>query len=275
MICYTQDLRRWERLVDSASMKQFEPASLENYHRPVVLLGAAAFCVAANMRLAEPLIPRIAQEFSATVGDASVVSTAFALAYGITQLICGPLGDRYGKFRMVSIAMTLAAIVVFAASLVQSLTALALIRLVAGAAAAAIISLGLAYVADIVPYDRRQAILARILTGQLIGVVFGQAAGAMIIEFAGWRVAFAILGSAFALVAMALWIELRSERVNKVRNSAPLSLRGMIRQYLAIAESSHSRLLLLAVFAEGFLFFGALAYFGAFLRSTLAIDYFK
>jgi MFS transporter, YNFM family, putative membrane transport protein len=251
------------------------PGGRVNVLRPVALLGAAAFCVAANMRIAEPLIPRIAQEFSVSAGAASVIATAFALSYGICQLIYGPLGDRYGKFRLVAIAMTLSALAVFGAALAQSLTALALLRLASGATAAAVITLGLAYVGDIAPYKERQATLAHILTGQLIGVVFGQAAGGMIIEFAGWRVAFMVVGSAFALVAVSLWIELRFAHVNRARTSDPLNPRRLFRQYLALAASPRSRLILLAIFAEGFLFFGALAYFGAFLRSTFAIDYFK
>ena len=46
--------------------------------RPVVLLAAGAFCVSSSMRIAEPMLPRIAQEFSVTPGTASVIATAYA-----------------------------------------------------------------------------------------------------------------------------------------------------------------------------------------------------
>lgn len=243
--------------------------------RPVVLLAAGAFCVSSSMRIAEPLLPKIAQEFSVTPGAASVIATAYALSYGVCQLVYGPLGDRYGKYRLVAIAATLSAVVVAGAALAQSLVALALLRLASGAAAAAVITLGLAYVGDIVPYNERQATLARILTGQLTGVVFGQAAGGVIIEYAGWRAAFVVVGAAFALVAVALWLELRFGQVDKARASEPLRLGRLIRQYGRIAAAPRSRMILLAIFAEGFLFFGALAYFGAFLRSAFALDYLR
>ncbi|MGH6621471.1 MAG: MFS transporter, partial [Alphaproteobacteria bacterium] len=118
--------------------------------RPVVLLAAGAFCVSSSMRIAEPMLPRIAQEFSVTPGTASVIATAYALSYGVCQLVYGPLGDRYGKYRLVAIAATLSAAAVAGAALAQSLVALALLRLASGAAAAAVITLGLAYVGDIV-----------------------------------------------------------------------------------------------------------------------------
>jgi MFS family permease len=207
------------------------------------------------MRIAEPLIPKIAQEFSVTVGAASVIATAFALSYGLCQLVFGPLGDRFGKYRLVAIAMTVSAAVVAGAALAPSLGALALFRLAGGVAVAAIIPLGLAYVGDIVPYGERQATLARILTGQLVGVVFGQVAGGIIVELAGWRAAFLVVGGAFALVALALWIELASGRVDKARVAEPMRTGRLFRQYVRIALAPSSRRVLLAIFGEGFLFF--------------------
>ena len=246
-----------------------------NVLRPVVLLAAGAFCVSSSMRIAEPMLPRIAHEFSVTPGTASVIATAYALSYGICQLVYGPLGDRYGKYLLVAIAATLSAAAVAGAALSHSLTALALFRLASGAAAAAVITLGLAYVGDIVPYGERQATLARILTGQLTGVIFGQAAGGMIIEYAGWRAAFVVVGGAFALVAAALWLELRFGHVNRARSSEPLRFGRLIRRYGRIAAAPASRIVLLAIFAEGFLFFGALAYFGAYLRTAFGLDYLR
>jgi predicted MFS family arabinose efflux permease len=246
-----------------------------NVLRPVILLAAGAFCVSASMRIAEPMLPRIAHEFSVTAGAASVIATAYALSYGICQLVYGPLGDRYGKVLLVAIAATLSAATVAGAAAAQSLTALALFRLASGAAAAAVITLGLAYVGDIVPYGERQATLARILTGQLTGVVFGQAGGGMIIEYAGWRAAFLVVGGAFALVAAALWLELCRGKVNRATSAEPLRFGPLIRRYGRIAAAPASRMVLLAIFAEGFLFFGALAYFGAYLRTAFGLDYLR
>ena len=48
--------------------------------RPIVLLSAAAFASVATMRVADPLLPQVAQEFGVTAGEASIIATAFALA---------------------------------------------------------------------------------------------------------------------------------------------------------------------------------------------------
>lgn len=241
--------------------------------RPIALLSAAAFCSAASMRAADPLLPQIAQDFAVTTGTASVIATAFSLAYGLCQIVYGPLGDRFGKYRLIAAAMTAATLAVAAAAAAQSLTALAWLRLGAGATAAAVIPLAMAYIGDIVPYEQRQPVLARFLSGQILGLIFGQAAGGMLIEFASWRAVFLLLGGAFALVTAALWLELRGPRVVRLRSDAPLRIGRLVRQYTALAAAPRPRAVLLAVFAEGFLFFGAFAYLGAFLRHAFALDY--
>src|SRR3546814_2286525 len=74
----------------------------------------------------------------------------------------------------------------------------------------------MAHVGDMVPYDRRQTVLARFLTGQILGVVFGQAAGGALIEASDWRAVFVILGCAYVVVAALLWRELASGRIQHV-----------------------------------------------------------
>jgi YNFM family putative membrane transporter len=192
--------------------------------RPIALLSAAAFCSAATMRVADPMLPEIAREFATTPGAASVVATAFALAYGLFQVIYGPLGDRFGKYRVIVVGMIMSAAAVSAAAIAGSLGQLAGLRFVAGAAAASVIPLAMAYVGDIVPYEKRQPVLARFLSGQILGVLFGQAAGGVIIEYLSWRQAFLLLGMAFAVIAVTLWIEARSPRVVEVKSSTPLRI---------------------------------------------------
>ena len=50
----------------------------------------------------------------------------------------------------------------------------------------------MAYVGDVTPYDRRQPVLGRYLTGQITGQLFGQAAGGVLGDLFGWRNVFFI-----------------------------------------------------------------------------------
>ena len=249
------------------------PSSSRPTWWPIALLSMAAFCVAATMRVADPMIPRVALEFGTTPGEAGVMVTTFTIAYGLCQLIYGPLGDRYGKFRLVTLAMTVSGIVVAFGALAGSVGALAMLRLGAGAITAAVIPLAMAHVGDLVPYDKRQAVLARFLSGQILGVVFGQAAGGALIEATDWRTVFLVLGAAYGLVSVLLWHELLTGPAQPPPDRRKGGIARAMRQYTGMLAASRPRVVLTAVFVEGFLFFGALAYVGAFVHDRFELDF--
>src|SRR3546814_6070213 len=89
-----------------------------------------------------------------------------------------------------------------------------------------------------VPYDRRQTVLARFLTGQILGVVFGKAAGGALIEASDWRAVFVILGCAYVVVAALLWRELASGRIQHVAGRRKGGDGRVFRQYTGMLAAS-------------------------------------
>src|SRR5690349_16499847 len=160
------------------------------------------------VRAADSLLPQIAADIGTSVGAASIVVTTYAITHGSVQLIIGPVGDKFGKFLSVAVACACCAITVLACGLAHSLPTLAIARIATALTAGWIIPLGMAFVGDAVPYERRQQVLGRYLTGQISGQLFGQAAGGIIGDWLGWRAAFFIHASIFAVAALALLREL-------------------------------------------------------------------
>ncbi|HET6518290.1 MAG TPA: MFS transporter, partial [Geminicoccaceae bacterium] len=241
--------------------------------RPIAVLSAAAFASVATMRVADPLLPQVAQEFGVTAGEASVVATAFALAYGLCQLAYGVLGDRFGKYRLVALATLVSALTVAAAGLAGSLAALGLARLAAGASAAAIVPLSMAFIGDHVPYEDRQAVLARFLFGTILGTVGGQTVGGVLGDLLGWRAVFLVLGGLFLAVGVLLAVELRSPRVPPPRLGGAISPASLVRGYALLFGRPWVRVVLATVFVEGFLFYGGFTFIGAYLRERFGLDY--
>src|SRR5918998_1217334 len=103
--------------------------------RPVLYLSLAAFVSAATLRAVDPLVPAIAGEFRTTPGAVGLTVTAFTLAYGACQLFWGPVGDRFGKYRVVALACLLSAATAGAAAFAHSLPTLAGLRLPGGGTA--------------------------------------------------------------------------------------------------------------------------------------------
>lgn len=234
-------------------------------------LAAASFASSASMRIADPLLPQLSAEFQTTAADASIVVTVFALAYGLAQLLFGPIGDRYGKMRVIVAMLVASAAVVSLGAFAPSLGVLAVLRLAAGVAASAIIPLSMAHIGDVVPYDQRQPVLAKLMMGMSFGLVAGQALGGILGDLLGWRPLFLLLGVGFLGVALLLV---------RHRGSRPLQAGGaidplaLIRLYLALLRgSAWVRAVIACVFLEGVLFFGVFAFVGAFLHDTHAMGY--
>jgi predicted MFS family arabinose efflux permease len=241
--------------------------------RPIVLLSAASFASVATMRAADPLLPQVAQEFGVSAGDASVIATAFALAYGFCQLVYGVLGDRFGKYRLVTLATLASAVTVASAGFAGSLGMLGAARLAAGASAGAIVPLSMAFIGDHVPYERRQTALARFLTGTILGIISGQVFGGVLGEMFGWRAVFLLLGAVFLVTGALLAVELRSTRVPPPLLTSSISLKSLVDRYAVLLRRPWARVVLVTVCAEAFLFYGAFTFVGAYLHEAFALDY--
>ena len=68
------------------------------------LLAAAAFASGCGMRVLDPLLPLVAADLGVTVAATAALVSGFAVTYGLGQVLVGPLGDRFGKLRVLSAA---------------------------------------------------------------------------------------------------------------------------------------------------------------------------
>lgn len=173
--------------------------------RSIFLLALAAFASSASFRVCDPMLPVLAELFATSVGQAAHVITAFVITYGVMQVIYGPLGERFERFRLVTIATACCAVGSLGAAAAQSLVVLTFFRVVTGISAAGIIPMSMAYIADAVGPEERQATLARFFSGQILGMVCGQVLGGLCVDTIGWRWAFGLLAVLYLGIGAALW----------------------------------------------------------------------
>jgi MFS transporter, YNFM family, putative membrane transport protein len=242
---------------------------LEAVLSPLVLLSSAGFVSGMSMRIPEPLLPRVAEDFGVGVGRASVLISGFVVAYGLFQLVHGPLGDRFGKLRTVTVACVAASLACALCATASDLNTLTVYRFLSGATAGAVIPLSLAYVGDTVAFVDRQAALANYLVGTLIGQTVGPLVGGAFGDLAGWRATFLVPAAAFlAIGSLLLPTARRSSRPEKPAGSI-----NPLRGYGPLLRRRHVRIVLVAVGLEGVLFMGAFGFLGAFLRQEYDLGY--
>jgi len=98
----------------------------------VVCLSLAAFGSGIALRVNDALLPRLALEFGVGLGEAAQVISFFAIAYGLAQLLFGPLGDRFGKYRVIASASVACAFTSALCAAAPGFEGLRLARLLAG-----------------------------------------------------------------------------------------------------------------------------------------------
>jgi predicted MFS family arabinose efflux permease len=250
-----------------------DPASERALSRAILVMALAAFASGFSLRISDPLLPQIALEFSTTVGAASAIVTAYAIPYGITQAFAGLFGDRLGKCQAVAATCAVSCVLVLLCAFSQSLPQLTVARFICAPAAATIIPLGMAYVGDVVPYERRQPVLARFLAGQMSGVIAGQIAGGVIGDHFGWRTVFFVLAGIFALAGGALASQFAGNPWTKPLRRPAENQPSLIGDYRKLLASRRARFICLAVFVEGAVFFGGFTYVSADLRSRFALNF--
>ncbi|HYD07206.1 MAG TPA: MFS transporter [Reyranella sp.] len=237
----------------------------------IVLLSMAAFASAANMRVIDPLLIQLSVEFGVTVGAASIAVTLFLLANGVFVLVHGPFGDRYGKMPVVAIACLGAAVCCVLSALATSLGMLAVVRFLTGVTSSAIIPLAIAWLGDNVPYEHRQATLARFLSGQTLGLMTGAAMGGALGDWLGWRAVFWLLAAIYVAAGAALFAVMRVRPgIARAGEVAPGS---MIGRMLGVLKRRWALTVILVVALEGGTFWGAFTFVGADLHQRFGLGF--
>lgn len=241
--------------------------------RAIVFLAMAAFASQVMVRAADPLLPQIAADVGTTVGTASIITSGYALSHGATQLILGPFGDRFPKYAMVTLLSALCAVAVAACGLAQSLTMLGIARLACGVTAGTIIPLGMAFVGDTVPWERRQTVLGRFLTGQILGLVGGQVIGGVVGDHFGWRAVFFVIAGIFVIVSVAMLIELLANPRTRHAGRIEASKTSLVASYADVLSRPWARIVIVAVLLEAAIMFAAFAYVGADLHARQGMSF--
>jgi MFS transporter, YNFM family, putative membrane transport protein len=249
------------------------PVSRASATSAIALLALASFASQSMVRVSDSLLPQISTDLGVSVGAASIVVTAYALAHGSVQLIIGPVGDRFGKYACVMAATAMSTVLVLMCGLARSLPELVAARLACGLAAGWIIPLAMAFVGDVIPYERRQQVLGTFLSGQILGQLFGQAAGGVLGDFFGWRRVFFILAVLFAFATIALLIEFFRNPITHAGHASATRSRGFVADYVTVLRGRWARFIIVLAFVEAAFMFGAFAYVGADLHMRFGVNF--
>lgn len=150
-----------------------------------------------------PALPVITQGFGAGMGQAQLTLTALLLAFGLSQLIWGPLSDRFGRKPILLWGMAAYTLASVACALAPSMAWLIAGRTVQGIAMGAGVMAARAVVRDLFQPLQGATVMSQGLTG--LGIIACACAplGGMLTDWLGWRIALLML-AVFGAATLAL-----------------------------------------------------------------------
>jgi predicted MFS family arabinose efflux permease len=246
-----------------AAMTRHDPPGL-----PIALLAAAGFLSSTGARVIDPLLSVIAQDFDTTIPAVSIVVAAFTLPYGLFQIAIGPVGDRVGKLRVVHWAVMAFALATAACALATGVVSLAVLRVAAGAASAAVIPVAMAYIADAVPYAERQVTLSRFLNGMVLSQILAGPLGGVFGEFVGWRGVFLLLAAG----GVGLWVGLGRHLARQAVTPDRAPSFSLV-NYLRLAGNPMARRILLCALLDGVLMMGCFPFLAPYMHDQFGLAY--
>ncbi|MEM7543544.1 MAG: MFS transporter, partial [Pseudomonadota bacterium] len=168
----------------------------------VNLLSAIGFGLL-SMTLCLPSMHEWSELLNAPQADVQLTFSAFVVAFGIAQVVYGPLSDLYGRKRMLVIGFSIAILASLAAAWASGIWWLVIARFCQGAGAAAGLVIGRAMVQDFFAASDRARIMAYI--GMAMGLCppLGTIVGGQVHVVFGWRANF-LIAAAVAVIILAL-----------------------------------------------------------------------
>jgi MFS family permease len=159
----------------------------------------------------------------ANIGFAgSILFALFLVGWGLS-LVWGPIGDRFGRSRVLAATIFVYAIFTGAAALSQTVWQLGLFRLLAGIGIGGEWALAGTYVAEAWPEDRRKMGAGYLQTGYYAGFFLASALNYTVATRYGWR---AMFWCGLTPVVVAIMILLRVQEPERWRAKGEIKSKG-------------------------------------------------
>ena len=168
-----------------------------------------------------PALPALADSFAAPMAQAQYTLSALLLAFGCSQLLWGPLSDRFGRRPILLIGLAAYVLATVASTLAPSMQWLIGWRVLQGAAMGAVVMCARAIVRDLYRPTDGARIMSKGLSGLGVLACICGPLGGLLAEYGGWRITL-LAPAVFGVLALGL-ITLRFEESLSQPN--PLALR--------------------------------------------------
>ncbi|WP_333845522.1 Bcr/CflA family efflux MFS transporter [Limnohabitans sp.] len=153
-----------------------------------------------------PALPAIKTEFGAALSQVQLTLSALLLAFGTSQLVWGPLSDRFGRRPILLCGLATFTLAGLGSVLASNMHELIVWRTLQGAAMGAVVMCARAIVRDLYTPETGAGVMSKALTGLGILACVSAPLGGLLTDLLSWHAALSLVvgfgAIAFALVAV-------------------------------------------------------------------------
>lgn len=179
-----------------------------------------------------PALPALTRNLGASMPAAQLTLSALLLAFGTSQLIWGPLSDRFGRRPILLWGLAAYTLASIASTLAPSMALLIVWRVVQGAAMGAAVMCARAIVRDLYLPSEGARMMSRGMSGLGVLACVGAPLGGLLSDIFGWRAALMAL-AVFGACTLAL-VVLRFEETLRQKNLQALRPATLLRTWRGI-----------------------------------------
>ncbi|MDP6572876.1 MAG: multidrug effflux MFS transporter [Rhodospirillales bacterium] len=171
---------------------------------PVAVLLAALFALgplSTDMYL--PALPAMSRSLGTGVGPVQLTLSVFLVGFAVSQLVMGPLSDRFGRRPVLLVGLAVYLVATLACVFAPSIEALIAARFFQSLGACTGVVLGRAVVRDVYGRARTARMLAYMSAAMAVAPLVAPIIGGYVVVWFDWRAVFMVL-AAFGLTMLVL-----------------------------------------------------------------------
>lgn len=220
-------------------VKQANPSQKMGFKGRGEFIGLIASLMAVNALAIDIMLPGL-QEIGASLGVTSenhrqFIITAYLLGFGISQLLYGPLSDRFGRRKPLFIGIAIYVITSLAAGFVTSFSAMIFLRILQGVGAAATRVIAVSIVRDLYSGRAMAEIMSLTMMVFMILPVIAPATGQVIMLFGDWHLIFISMAVMASIVL--IWAYIRLPETLKDENRRPFTGKGIANSFKIVISN--------------------------------------
>ena len=174
-----------------------------------------------------PALPLLARELAAPMAATQLTMSALILAFGLSQLVWGPLADRYGRRPVLLSSLALLCLASLGAASASSVGWLIVWRAAQGATMAASVVCARAMVRDLYAPQDGARVMALGMSGLGVIAIAAPLAGGALAMGAGWRAPLYTVAAIVGAIGLLVWRRVPETLV--LRNAQRLHMNELAR----------------------------------------------